>query len=342
MRIAIVGAGTTARHHVEALRALDDRVEIVAGVDSVDGDAGHAAAFCAGHGIPYAGTDLKKALADAAPDLVHVCAGDPLEPVSAALAGGAHVLVEPPPALSLRGLDDLDAAQAPGGPYVAMVFPHRFGPGPRRLRDLVATGALGRPLLALCHTTWWRERGGLLTGPGTYHLDLLVSVLGGWTEIQAAAHRLARPGRAEDVSLAHVTFANGAVASIVTSVLSPREESHVRFDLERASVELTRVRGHGDHWRVTPAPGHEKAVLAAWNAHTDGGRRGLPAQVADVVSSVRAGTPPPVSPAAARDTVRLVAGIYAAAFTGHLVAPAGLEPGSAFYERMEGFGPPWA
>jgi predicted dehydrogenase len=175
-----------------------------------------------------------------------------------------------------------------------------------------------------------------------HHLDLLVSVLGGWTEIQAAAHRLARPGRAEDLALAHVTFAGGAVASIVQSVLSPREESHLRFDFERATVELTRVRGHGDHWRVTPAPGHEKAVLAAWNAHGDGRRGGLGAQLSEVLAGVRAGTPLPVSLTAARDTTLLVAGIYAAAFTGHLVAPADLEPGSAFYERMDGFGPPWA
>ncbi len=332
VRVAIVGAGPAARVHVEALRALDEPVEIVAGVDD---DAGYAAAFCAEHAIPYATTDLRRALADTGPTLVHVCAGPRLGPVSAALHGGAHVVVEQPPALSLRGLDDLDAAQAPGGPYVATAFPHRFGGGARRLRALADGGVLGRPLLALCHITWFRATGGLLMGPGMHRIDLLMSVFGEWAEVSAAAHRLARPGRPEDVALAHVTFAGGAVASVVTSVLSPREECYLRFDFERATVETI-----DDDWRITPAPGHEQTVLDAWNAI---GERphGYGAQFAEVLACVRAGTPPPVSLATARGTMRLVAGIYAAAFGHRPVVPSDVDPGSAFYERMDGFGPPW-
>lgn len=339
IRVAVVGSGTAARAHVEALRALDEPVEIVAGVDR---DAGHAAAFCSSLGIPYSGTSLERAMSDTRPSLVHLCAGgSPVATVHAALAGGAHVVVEQPPAASLRGLDDLDAAQAPGGPYVATVFPHRFGAGARRLVALARAGALGRPLLALCHTTWNRDRGGLLMGSGMHQIDLLSSVLGDWSEIQAVAHRLARPGRAEDVSLAHVTFAGGAVASIVNSVLSPREESYLRFDFERATVELTRTPAAEEGaWRVTPAPGCEEVVRAAWPGATgpDGGYR---AQFAEVVAGVRAGTELPVSVSAARPTMRLVAGIYAAAFTGRIAVPPDVDPGSAFYERMDGFGAPW-
>lgn len=40
--------------------------------------------------------------------------------------------------------------------------------------------------------------------------------------------------------------------------------------------------------------------------------------------------------------MRLVAAVYAAAFTSHPVVPADVEPGTAFYERMDGFGPPWS
>jgi predicted dehydrogenase len=331
VRVAIVGTGSTARVHVEALRVLDEPVEIVAGVGT---DAGHAAAFCAEYGIPYAATDLTAALAATGPALVHVCAGDG---ATVALATRAHVVVEP--ALSLRDLDDLDAAQAPGGPYAAMVFPRRFTDGARRLRALAGSGVLGRPLVALCHTTWFRARGGLLLGPGMHELDLLVSVLGDWAEISAVAHRLARPGRTEDVAFAHVRFTNGAVASVVTSVLSPREESHLRFDFERASVEMTHARGAREAaWRITPAPGHGPIAPAAWNDGRPGGYR---AQFAEVLASLREGTPPPVTVAAARGTIGLVAGVYAAAFTGQSVVPADVGPGSAFYERMDGFGPPW-
>ena len=82
-------------------------------------------------------------------------------------------------------------------------------------------------------------------------------------------------------------------------------------------------------------------MLAAWRADGHGRPSGHGAQFAEVLASLRAGTPPPVSVAAARSTMRLVAGVYAAAFTGHHIVPADLDPGSAFYERMDGFGPPW-
>ena len=53
---------------------------------------------------------------------------------------------------------------------------------------------------------------------------------------------------------------------MLASAVSPRQQSLLRFDFERATVELdhftffTRA-----NWRVTPAPGHE-AVLRAWEA----------------------------------------------------------------------------
>jgi hypothetical protein len=40
--------------------------------------------------------------------------------------------------------------------------------------------------------------------------------------------------------------------------------------------------------------------------------------------------------------MRLVAGVYAAAFGGRPVVPSDVDPGSAYYERMDGFGPPWS
>jgi predicted dehydrogenase len=310
--VAVVGTGSSARVHAEALRSLDEHLQIVAGVGS---DAGHAG-------------------------FALVCTSD-VGDARAALAAGVHAVVEPTLSLSLRGLDDLDAAQVPGGPYAAMVFPLRFGSGVRRLRALVADGVLGRPLLAVCHTLMNVD--GSTMGPGVHQIDVLTCVLGEWTEVEAAAHRLAGPGQTEDVSLAHVTFAGGAVASIVNSALSPREESYLRFDFERATVELTHVRGYGDDdWRITPVPGHEPTVLPAWKAGEHGRRSGHAAQFAEVLEGLGKGRPPPVRMADVRATMSLVAGIYAAAFTGQRVVPGDVEPGSAFYERMNGFGPPWS
>jgi len=137
--------------------------------------------------------------------------------------------------------------------------------------------------------------------------------------------------------MAHVTFASGAVASVVNSVLSPREESYLRFDFEGASVEVTHLYGYGDgDWRITPAPGRE--VPCALGAGQPSGHR---VQFAEVLACLADGRRPPVSPAESRRTLSLVAGIYAAAFTGRPVTPADLDPGSPFYDRMDGGLAPW-
>jgi predicted dehydrogenase len=356
LRVAIVGTGNIARFHLEALRKLDDRVDVVAAVDV---DAERLAEFGRRHGIDRRYTDLVEMLDRDRPDLVHVCTppGAHLEPALACLGAGASVLVEKPPTLSLRDLAALAAAQGESGPWLATVFQHRFGSGARRLRAMLDAGVLGRPLLAVCHTTWYRgqayfdvewrgrwdtEGGGPTMGHGIHQMDLLCAVLGEWTEVSAVARRQARQVETEDLSMAHVSFANGAVASVVNSVLSPREETYLRFDFERATVELTHLYGYGDDdWRITPAPGFSTPVLDAWKAGEAGQPSGHSAQFAAVVASLQSGTPPPVSTVDATQTMQLLAGIYASAFTGRPVRPAELGPDSPFYHQMSGTGAPW-
>jgi predicted dehydrogenase len=176
-------------------------------------------------------------------------------------------------------------------------------------------------------------------GHGIHQIDLLAYLLGDWSEVSAVARRQARRTQTEDVSLAHVTFASGAVASVVNSVLSPREETYLRFDFERATVELTHLYGYSDDsWRVTPAPGWENEVRAAWAAGERGTASGHRAQFAAVLTALRAGTAPPVDSASTLRSMLLITGIYASALLGRPVRPADLGPASPFYRRMHGDG----
>ncbi|MGE5137330.1 MAG: Gfo/Idh/MocA family protein [Gemmatimonadota bacterium] len=362
-RIAIVGTGNIARIHLDALRHLGGLAEVTGCTDI---DASRLADFCGagGAGRPYPG--LTELLREARPDLVHLCTPPALHHQQAltCLRAGVSVLAEKPPALSLRELDELSPAAGQrqggagaGGPWFATVFQHRFGSGARRLRALAAAGVLGRPLLAVCHTTWFRDQayfevpwrgrwqtegGGPTMGHGIHQLDLLLSVLGEWAEVSAVARRQARRMETEDLSLAHVTFASGAVASVLNSVLSPREESYLRFDFEHATVEVTHLYGYRDEdWRVTPAPGQAGQVLTAWQAGEKGVPSGHRAQFTEVLRCLQAGTSPPVTLPESRRTLALTAGIYASAFTRRPVSPAELVPGSPFYTRMDGDGARW-
>ena len=297
----------------------------------------------------------------------------------ACLRAGASVLVEKPPAISLREFDEIAAAEgaaagggagAAGGtgpPWFATIFQHRFGAGQRRLKALADAGEFGRPLVAVCNTTWFRDQayfdvawrgrwdsegGGPTMGHGIHQMDMLLDVLGDWTEVSALARRQARRMETEDLSLAQVTFASGAVASVLNSVLSPREESYLRFDFERATVEVTHLYGYrDDDWRITAAPACE-ALLAPWGRPPGdpphGGLRaphtppsGHAGQFREVLAALRAGRRPPVSPAESRRTLSLAAAMYASAFTRQPVTPDDLAPGTPFYDRMNGGKQAW-
>ena len=94
LRIAFIGAGAMAGHHLEALRRVPT-VHAVVGVHDVRDGAANAFARRAGARAYATVSDL---LDEARPDLVHICtpAGTHFEPARQALLAGAHVYVEKP------------------------------------------------------------------------------------------------------------------------------------------------------------------------------------------------------------------------------------------------------
>ncbi|MER6238800.1 Gfo/Idh/MocA family protein [Streptomyces clavifer] len=362
VRVAIVGTGAIARgSHLSALTALaaEQPLEIVAAVDV---DVTAVRAFCADAGIARPYTDLDRMLAEQRPDLVVI--GTPprfhRDQTVAALRAGAWVWCEKPPCPSLEDFDAIEAAEGTGdgGPYAAIVFQHRFGSGSRHVRELLAGQAMGRALVAHCQTTWYRdeayysvpwrgrwssEGGGPAMGHGIHQMDLLLDLLGPWSEIRAMAGRLVHDVETEDVSTALVRFENGAMATVVNSVLSPDEVSRIRIDCERATVELTHLYGHRNaDWRITPAPGVPTAEAAAWNDFGPDVPSSHEAQLRGLLDDFRAGRRPRSSGADGRKSLELVAALYKAAFTGETVRAGGIRPGDPYYSALHGDAPGWA
>ncbi|MEV4069165.1 Gfo/Idh/MocA family protein [Nonomuraea fuscirosea] len=335
--------------------ASGGRAELVAVADV---DAGRAREFAATYGIPHAYADAEELLREERLDIAHLCT-PPQQHAPLALAcleAGVTALVEKPPTLSLAEFDTLIEAERRSAGHVATVLQHRFGAGAVRLRRLVAAGELGRPLLATCLTQWYRgddyyavpwrgtwesEGGGPTMGHGIHQFDLLLSVLGPWREVTAVAARQARPVDTEDVSMALVTFESGATATVVNSVLSPRQTSELRFDFERATVEVEHLYGYtDDDWTVTPAPGHDD-VKSLWQPDPGSGSSGHGDWFAAVLDALDQGQAPPVTAADARRTMEFIAALYASAFTGERVQAGQITADSPFARRMDGTGAPW-
>ncbi|PSK93837.1 putative dehydrogenase [Haloactinopolyspora alba] len=354
--IALVGTGGIAGVHAGDVATLGPRARIVAAVDP---EADRLDAFADTWSIPHRYRSLDDLLEARSPDLVDLCTPPALHAAQAVecVRRGLAVLCEKPPALSLAEMDEIAAAEAAGGGTFATVFQHRFGSAAASLRGLVGDARIGRPTAAVCHTLWYRpdayfapswrgsweaEGGGPTMGHGIHQMDLMLSVLGPWQDVTAVAARRFRPTDTEDISAAIVTFESGAVATVVNSLLSPRETSYLRFDFEHATVEVEHLYGYrDDDWRVTPTPEHADAVAAAWADGPAGRPSGHAAQLGAVLDALDDGDVPPVSTADAWSTMELIAAVYASSFTRRPVRRGEIDPDSPFYRRMDGTGAPW-
>ena len=352
-RAVLIGAGGIAGAHVEAVRRNSQTVDLVA-VSDIDPE--RARAFAAKNAIGVAYADVDAMLAREQPDLVLICTppGTHCSLICSALEAGAWVLCEKPLCASLAEMDAIEAAEAKTGRYCSSIFQWRFGVGGQHLKQLIASGELGRPLVGNCLTTWYRdaayyavpwrgkwqtELGGVTMGHGIHAMDFFLWLYGQWQEVRAMMGTLVHQIEVEDVSMAMVRFENGAMGSICNSVLSPREESYLRFDFERATVELTHLyRYHNADWRYSmPAHLVDETTLARWRSI--GGDdtlnfHGL--QLTSLLESMDRNERPAVSGPDVRGTIEFLSSMYKAAFTGEPVRRGSITPDDPFYQSMSG------
>jgi len=354
-RAVLAGTGSIADAHVRAIEATNGRVQLVAAMDI---DAKRIGEFGRKNNVTQTFTDYSTMLRTVQPDIVLV-ATPPAQHVSmsiAAMDAGAWVLCEKPLCGSLAEFDQISAVEKRTGRFTACVFQMRFASSSLHLRRLSESGILGRPLVGVCNTLWYRdaayyaapwrgrwdtELGGPTMGLGIHAMDHFLQLLGDWEEVRAMAGTLDRAIEVEDVSMALVRFTNGAMTSIVNSALSPRQETYLRLDYQKATVELTHLYSYTrDNWKLTLAPpAQDDGLLQAWqNFPPDvGSTHG--AQLNEFVRNLDEGTRPLTSGQEARRTLELLSAIYKSAFTGAAVRSGSIQPGDPFYAAVHGGGP---
>lgn len=352
VRVAIIGTGSIANAHMRALREMGVRVRVVAAVDV---DRPRVEAFGATYDLPHTYTDATAMLAAERPDLVHIATppGTHTDLIVQCLDASAWVFCEKPLCGSLAELDRIEAAERRSGKYCSSVFQWRFGSGARHLKHLIETHAMGRPLVGLCNTTWYRDEryygvpwrgtwamdfGGPTMILGIHPTDMLLWLLGDWQEIRAMIGTLDRAIEVEDVSMAMARFRNGAMVSFVNSALSPRQESFVRLDFQKATVELTCLYSHqNSDWRYS-IPDKETYTddLAAWRHIPEDIPSSHIPQLAALLEEMERNERPLVSGDEVRRTIEFVSALYKSAITGAPVRQGSIVPGDPFYDRISG------
>jgi predicted dehydrogenase len=351
VKVAIIGTGGISSAHLQAWHHVGDRVTPVAAVD-IDRD--RVEAFARKNDIAGVYTDAGEMLKAEKPDLVHICTPPAFHfpIIMQCLEAGAWVFCEKPLVASLRELDQVAEAERQTGNACISVFQWRFGAAAQHLRRQIDAGTFGRPYVGLCATTWYRpdsyyevdwrgtwksELGGVNMGQAIHLIDLMVWLMGNdWEEVTAITDTLHRDIEVEDTALAMLRFRNRALVSIVSSVLSPRQESRVRLDFERATLEVVQLYRYGnDDWSVTPPEGADLPA-GAWPP-ADDARASHGAELSLVLDAMRDGTRPPANVDEIRPTFELLTAIYKSSQTRQSVAQGSIRENDRFYDHVGGY-----
>ena len=141
VRVVLIGLGGIADAHLRKLRWIDG-VEVVGVCDL---SATLAGAVAERFGIPIAGTDAERMIAELGPAVVHSSRRPPRHRrlTERALAAGAHVFIEKPMATSPDDYAAMRAAARAADRLLVEDFNYRFQRVTLRALELLRAGAIG-------------------------------------------------------------------------------------------------------------------------------------------------------------------------------------------------------
>lgn len=211
-------------------------------------------------GADDAVTDFRRITEAPDIDIVHICTPNHLhrEALLSAMAHGKSIYCDKPLVAHVDELPALEAAASAYHGTLQMTFQNRFFPSAMRAGQLMRDGELGEILqfrAVFLHggsadpnaPLKWKLRadtgGGVVADLGSHVLDLLNSLVGDFTAVNALT-RIAYPDRplpgnpdrrapvdAEDCMLVLAQLAGGAVGSIEATKLATGSEDELRFEI---------------------------------------------------------------------------------------------------------------
>ena len=279
-----------------------------------------AAEFAARHRARRSYADWRELLRDGEVNAVYVATPVRLhaEQAIAAAEAGRHVLCEKPMALDVAECDRMiDAARRAGVRLGVAYYRHHY-PLVARLRELLASGVLGRPVLVQVdayerfappagHPRSWLLRkedagGGPMFDFGCHRIEVLLDLLGPVEHVSGSAANVAfRDREVEDTCVATLRFRSGAVAVVaVTHAALEARDTVAVFGTEGSAH--VRSLNQGTLRIVTGAGEREESHPPHANLHQP--------LVEDFVEAVRRGRDAAVTGEAGREVARVVAAVY--------------------------------
>jgi predicted dehydrogenase len=282
------------------------------------------------------------------PNMVSICTPHPshVDLVVQCSARGVHTLVEKPLAPDLGSCDRAITAARQAGVKLGVISQRRLYQPVVRMREAIAAGAIGMPVLAELTVLGWRdeayyrsdpwrgqwesEGGGVMVNQTPHQLDLLQWMMGPVDELFGYWDNLNHPYvEVEDSAVAVIRFKSGALGSVVLSN-SEKPGLYGRLHIHGSNGASVGVQTEGgspfiagvteaveppinDLWTV---PGQE-GLLAGWQSEDreiayshDVMTYYHQCQIADFLEAIVADRPPMVDGEEGRKVVEIITAIY--------------------------------
>jgi Predicted dehydrogenases and related proteins len=342
-RFGIIGCGVIAPTHASAIASLAD-AELVAVADIVP----EKAQALADQYQATAYVDAQEMLDHEQLDVVEICTPSGMHGAHAILAmrAGCNVIVEKPMEITHERMLAMQMVQRETGVKLAMISQHRFDEASVQVKELLNEKAFGRLVLGNALVPWWRSQGyydsgawrgtwaldggGALMNQSIHSIDVLQWLMGRVKTITAYTDTLAHTMETEDVAVAVLRFANGALGTI-SATTGAYPGSAVRIDvygdqgsaviesdklgylhLARAEETSAGAYGGGDNQigqieLAQQATASDPAALS-YHAHA--------LEIADMIAAIHEDRAPLVGAEEGRHPVDIILGIYESARTG--------------------------
>lgn len=337
--MAIIGTGTVAERHADAIRELTG-ARLVAVYDA---DHDRCLAFAESRRVA-ASVSLERLLSRSDVHIVTIAtpSGTHAEVALPAARAGKHIICEKPLETTLEKTDRILAACDEAGVQLAAVFQARFADSVEVVRKALERGRFGRTVLASVQVRWYRsaeyyasarwrgtwalDGGGALMNQSIHMVDLLLYLAGDVEEVSAYTTTRTHAGlEVEDTAVASLRFVSGGLGVIEASTsCAPGFPRKLEFSGEYGSVILEDDRivrwqfadEQPEDARIREQGSRSEGLAGGAGDPKGAGHEGHRRQFQDMVDAVRTGRSPRVPGREGRKAIALIVGIYASARTG--------------------------
>lgn len=329
--VGIVGCGTIASVHAEAIRQLPNAELVSVYSRNLDNALRLSQKFNVA-----ASNNWREFIRNERLDVVTVCtpSGAHLDYGQRIAEAGKHVVVEKPIEVTLERGNQLIEACEQHNVKLAVIFQNRFLPDVIRMKEAIDAGELGKVFLGDAYIKWhrtqayyssaqWRgtltlDGGGVLINQAIHTIDLLQWLLGKVETVFGHIGTFTHTGiEGEDTAVATLLFENGALGVIEASTsVQPAMDRRLEIHGEKDTAILT-----GNSFRLLGAKFSQSENARPNETSASGASSPLQNFMAEphrrqyeaILNAIGQGQKPPISGEDSLESLAIVLAIYESA-----------------------------